>query len=52
VVDEHRLLLAPVSPALAAYLTHYPLPDFPGKGWPLEALAGLVTSRALHVCHC
>ena len=47
-IDQHRLLLSPVSPALAADLRHDTRANGSRKGWPVEPLARLAAASACH----
>lgn len=51
VVDQHRLLLSPVRPALPADFRGYPGSDLTWKGCFLESFARLAASRARDVRH-
>src|SRR5688572_20281118 len=50
-IDQHRLLLEPITPALLADLLDHTGPDLPRKGGPIEPRAGLTASRASHIRH-
>jgi hypothetical protein len=45
-IDEHRLLLSPIRPALSADLGDDSLSNLSGEWWPLEAFAVLAATRA------
>ena len=50
-VDQHRLLLPPVGPALPTYLGYDPRADLPREWGLVESLARLSTTRAVHRRH-
>jgi hypothetical protein len=52
VVDQHRLLLSPVCPALAADLLHDPRTDGPRERRSLESFSCLPAPRAGYISHC
>ena len=50
-VDQHRLLLAPVGPALSTDLAHYTSADGSGKRRALESFPRLTTPGAGYIGH-
>jgi hypothetical protein len=51
-VDQHRLLLAPVGPALAADFLYHPCANRTRKWWAVESLSRLAAASTRHVCQC
>jgi len=51
VIDQHGLLLDPITPALLADLLDDAGPDLPGKRSTVEAAARLTAACAFHIRH-
>src|SRR5215831_14011638 len=51
VIDQHGLLLDPITPALLTDLLNDTAPDLPGKRSTVEAAASLTAAHTFHVRH-